>query len=84
MNVNECCVVKLTLAKVFHFSSKSFAIIPPSSMFKCSGFVPAKIIIIAELQSEKREIKKMLKYIADEYLLVLLFNSFGHQTPIYH
>ena len=42
----------LTLAKVFHFSSNSFAIIPPSNIFKCSGFVPAKIIIMAELQSE--------------------------------
>ena len=43
---------KLTLAKVFHFSSNSFAMIPPSNIFKCSGFVPAKIIIMAELQSE--------------------------------
>ena len=56
INVSKTCLIKLTLAKVFHFSSNSFAMIPPSSMFKCSGFVPAKIIIIAELQSGK-EIK---------------------------
>ena len=42
-----------TLAKVFHFSSNSFAMIPPSNIFKCSSFVPARIIMIAELQSRK-------------------------------
>ena len=42
-----------TLAKVFHFSSNNFAMIPPSNIFKCSSFVPASIIMIAELQSRK-------------------------------
>ena len=41
----------LTWANVFHFSSSSLAIIPPSSMFKCSGLMPLRIRIIAEPQS---------------------------------
>ena len=42
---------KIPWAKVFHFSSSSLAMIPPSSMLRCSGFVPARMIIIAEPQS---------------------------------
>ena len=43
----------LTCANVFHFSSSSFAMIPPSSMFKCSGLIPFRIRMMAEPQSEK-------------------------------
>lgn len=40
-----------TRAKVFHFSSRSFWIIPPSSMSRCSSFVPSKMINNTEFQS---------------------------------
>jgi hypothetical protein len=53
--VNQCfeLMINRTMAKVFHFSSNSFAIIPPSNMFKCSGLVPFRMMINAEPQSAK-------------------------------
>lgn len=47
-----CHVDALTRAKVFHFSSSNRWIIPPSSMSKCSSFVPFRMINSAEFQSE--------------------------------
>jgi hypothetical protein len=46
-------MINRTMAKVFHFSSNNFAIIPPSNMFKCSGLVPFRMMINAEPQSAK-------------------------------
>ena len=39
------------MANVFHFSSSSLAMIPPSNMLRCSGFVPLRMIINADPQS---------------------------------
>ena len=44
--------MKIPWAKVFHFSSSNLAMIPPSSMLRCSSLVPARIIMRAEPQSE--------------------------------